>query len=263
MKRVGVIVFYLLLIAATVGGIFFFRQNQDNAKNLAKTEGRLNEVKKAFEERGRLLDGLKISSDEAGSLSRKAADDLENAKVELKTYRTTRAKLDGLVADNSTLAKRLKEAQSLLATSQKTTGKNKVLAQERLEELQQKLADAKSLDDQLMQANNKIEKLKEDFSATEADLMSQKQLMKDKLAVIKEFEDLSLSPAQIKNLRAENTRLKIAVLGQANKADPGSVEKKMPLGTLKTLPLGLGLPLTDKRLTKPLRPRTIPKPTQP
>ena len=58
MKKVAVTGFFLLLIGATVGGILFFSRNQDNAKNLAKIEGRLNEVKKAFEERGRLLDGL-------------------------------------------------------------------------------------------------------------------------------------------------------------------------------------------------------------
>ncbi len=263
MKRVGVIIFFLLLIAAATGGIFFFDQNQNIARNLAKTEKRLNVVKMAFEERGRLLEGLKIKSDIARDLSMKMAGDLDKAKVDLESYQASKSKMASLVADRRALDGRLLEVQNQLAASQKTTETNKALAQEKLEELQQKLTDAKSLDDQLRQANDKIKKLNMDFSAAEAELKSQKQLLKDWKATIKGFEDLGLSPAQIRGLQAENSRLKTIVPVRSDHSVPESIGKKKPSQTLKTLPLGLKLPLADKSLTKPLKSDTTPKPAQP
>jgi DNA repair exonuclease SbcCD ATPase subunit len=263
MKSIGFIVAALLFVTVTIGAAFFFHKNQDNAGSLAKAEGRLNEVKKAFEERGRLLDGLKKTSDINKDLSGKMAAELNNVKNNLESYQAMGAKMDHLISEKKSLADRLVEAQSLLVANQKTAETNKGVEEGKLEEMRQKLADAKLLEEQLKQANINIEKLNKDYRVTEAELKSQKQLLKDRQAAIKGFEDLGLSPAQIRGLQAENNQLKTIVSVRPGHSVPDSTGKEVSSRTLKTLPLGLKLPSADKRLTKPLRPSNIPDPTKP
>ena len=122
-----------------------------------------------------------------------------------------------------------------------------------------------ALSNQLKRANNTIEKLNKDFRTAEAELFSQKQLLSDKQVAIKKFEDLKVSPAQIRDLLAENAKLnKNGAVGKELKAViSGAAVQKMPSRSLKILPLDLELPLVDKRLNKPLESKPPTKLGQP
>jgi len=263
MKKTIPIVAFLLFVVGTGGGVYFFRKAQESAGDLVKTEVRLNEVKKAFEERGRLLDGLKNNYDNAESQSRQMERKFSEASVQLESYQAEKLKIADMLAGRKTLEDRVIQAESLLTANRKAAESNEVVTQKKLEEMQQKIADAKLLDKQLKHANKSIEKLNMDVSAAQAELKSQKDLLKAKLTIVGEFESLGLSPDQIRSLKAENTRLKAVVALKTDPLAPKSILKETPQRILRTLPLGLGLPSADKRLGKPLKPDTIPKNVQP
>jgi len=263
MKNIVNVVIFLLLSAAMGGGFYFFREAQNNAGRLVKAEQRLNEVKRAFEERARLLDALKKSFDNAEKLSRQMEGKLNKAKLELGSNQAVESKMAELIADRNTLDDQLIENQNLLEASREAAKSNMLQTQKRFEEMQRQLADSKLMDEQLKQANKNIERLNKGISATEAELKSQKQLLKDKLKIVEEFERLGLSPDEIRTLRDENTQLKAVVPTYANSTVSNTIQKETSRWTLKTLPLDLKVPSADKRLTKPLKADNIFKPIQP
>ena len=65
MKKAGIIVAFLLLVATTATSVLLFQQKTTKINDLAHAEDRLKEVKKAFEERGRLLEGVQQVADTA------------------------------------------------------------------------------------------------------------------------------------------------------------------------------------------------------
>jgi len=263
MKKIAAIVAFLLLVVATGGGVYFFRKAQDRAGDLAKTKTRLNEVKKAFEERGRLLDGLKKSNDNAESLSRQIQGELSKANDLLEGYQAAKIEIGDMMAAKKVLEDRVIEAKSILAASMEAAKSKEVLTENKLEVMEQEIADAKLLDQQLKQANKNIGKLNMDISEAQAELKTQRQLFMTKLKVVEGFERLGLSPDQIRDLQAENTRLKAVVSLKANASLPKTDLKEKSERTLRSLPLGLRFPMTDKRLTQPLKLDTSPKPAQP
>ena len=268
MKRGGIVVAFLLLVATTATSIFFFQQKTTKASDLAHAEDRLKEVKRAFEERGRLLDGVQQAADTAKKQASSSGLSLEKVRakldVEQVNLQTAKLELNKLIANRDGLENSLKTIRKQLNDSHKTAENSKVGTEKELEDLRGKLADLKSLDKQLKQANNRIEKLKKDFGTTAAELDSQKQLLEDKRAAIKEYEDLKVSPSQIRRLIEENTELK-RVFREASDLPVKTPSPKLPepvQPTIEALPFGLKLPLPEKRLTKPLKPNGILKPDQ-
>lgn len=268
MRRVGIVTAFLLLVATTATSIFLFQQKNTKAIDLAKAKDRLKDVKKAFEERGRLLDGVQQVADTVKKQANTVGLNLEKVRTELEAeqgnLQTTKSELNKLIASRNSLEVSLKTIQKQLDDSRKTAENSKTGTEKELEDLRRKLADLKSLDMQLKQANNKIEELKKDYGTTTAELDSQKLLLEDKRAVIKEYEDLKVSPSQIRRLVEENAQLKRA-FSEASGLPVKTPSPKLPESvrtTIKTLPSALKLPLPEKRLTKPLKSKGILKPDQ-
>ena len=268
MKRAGIVVAFLLLVATTATSVLLFQQKTTKINDLAHAEDRLKEVKKAFEERGRLLEGVQQVADTAKKQASSTGLSLEKAMAELEVeqvnLQTAKLALNKLVANRDGLENSLKTTQKQLDDSRKTAENSKIGTKKELEDLRKKLADIKSLDKQLKQANNRIEELKKNFGSTTAELDSQKQLLEDKRAAIKEYEDLKVSPSQIRRLIEENTELK-RVFREVADLPVKAPSPKLPESvrpTIEALPLSLKLPLPEKRLTKPLKSKDIPKPGQ-
>tara|TARA_B100001971_G_C18127874_1_gene503090 strand:+ start:288 stop:1061 length:774 start_codon:yes stop_codon:yes gene_type:complete len=257
MKKAGIAAAFLALAATAVTSVYLLQQKQTKTRDLAN---RLEDVKQAFEERGRLLDGVKENADNAGKQAKTATMDLEKARAELESHQTTKANLDELIAIRNALAKSLEDTQKRLDDSRKTVENSKVGARKEMEDLKQKVEDLKSVGDQLKQANGMIEKLKNDLNTTATELGSQKLLLTDTRAAIKEYGDLNVSPSQVRSLLKENVRLRqTAVQGPSLPlAATRSGAQKTPRSTLKNLPLDLKLPLPAGRLTTPLRTITTP-----
>jgi len=264
-RRVIIAIVFVLIVAATTTSYFLYGLNQANTRKLLNAEERLKKVKMAFEERGRLLDGLSGKNDDLKSIAEKISGDLEKANEELEMYKAVKSNMDKASTAQLAAEKSLKDAQQDLIVSRKTAESSKIAARNEIEGLRKKLADMDALSNQLKRANNTIEKLNKDFRTAEAELFSQKQLLSDKQAAIKKFEDLKVSPAQIRDLLAENAKLnKNGAVGKELKAViSGAAVQKMPSRSLKILPLDLELPLVDKRLNKPLESKPPSKLGQP
>ena len=167
MKRAGIVVAFLLLVATTATSILLFQQKLTKINDLANAEDRLKEVKKAFEERGRLLEGVQQVADTAKKQASSTGLILEKAMAELvveqANLQTAKLELNKLVANRDGLENSLKTIQKQFDDSRKTAENSKIGTKKELEDLRKKLADIKSLEKQLKQANNRIEELKKNF----------------------------------------------------------------------------------------------------
>jgi chromosome segregation ATPase len=263
MKKAGIAIILILLVASTAASVLFFQQKKIQS---SKMESKLTEVKQAFEERGRLLDNLKKDSDNAKTQAKEAGDSKEKAEQDLNKVRTeslvSKGVLDKLVVERDALSASLDVARKDLGDIRNATESGKETSQKELVDLKQKLADLESLENQLKQANGKLKKLQNDFIAATTELDSQKKLLEDKRASMKEYEALKISPSQIRRLLDENARLRKAVSGDDTPpvATPLPIIPVAPKATLKTLPLGLKLPSPSGRLSQPLKPKNTPQP---
>ncbi len=260
MKNAGMVAVFLAMVATAATSVYLLQQNQTKTRDLAN---RLGDVKQAFEERGRLLDGVKENADSARKQAKTAAMDLKKTRAELESHQAAKANLDELIAARNALEKSLKDTQKQLNDTRIATENSKVGTRKEMEDLKRKVEDLKSLDDQLKHANGMIEKLKNDLNTTATELGSQKLLLENTRAVVKEYGDLNVSPSQIRSLLEENARLKQASVQGASSPIAASQPDalKTTRSTLKTLPLYLKLPLPTGRLTTPLRTIATPKPT--
>ena len=264
MKRAGIALIFLLLVGTTATSVVFFKKNEANAADISKAEQRQREVKKAFEERGRLLDSIQKESNALKEQARAVQGELSKIKsgqekaAEADT--TTKTQIGKLIEERNSMAEDLGEARKALKKVQSDAAQNLAAKQKELDALKNDLDDLKSLKEQLQQANKRIKSLQSDMGNMRGELASQKLLLEDKRAAIKEYQDLSLSPGQIKKLMEENARLRAGV---ANPLPPPpvnpTVKDESPKPTIKTLPFQLDLPKPKGRLTKPLKPRAEPR----
>ena len=261
MKKAGFVIAFVLLIAATAASVFLFQKNQAGAQKLINAERSLKDVKQAFEERGRLLVDVKMSAEDAGKQAKIVGLDFERAMAELKTNRTTKAKISELVDSRDYYKKSLEVAQKQIVESHKKAEGATAKGQEDRGRSEKLSADLRSLGGQLKTANKKLKELEKTLNTTAAELDSQKQLTESKQAVIGEYVDLGVSPSEIRHLLKENKLLKGDVPSGLDPAvmpaDTKAPEEKPPL-SLNPLPFGLKLPLPAKRLTKPLRDKYYP-----
>ena len=263
MKKAGILIILLLLIATTAASVYIFQQKKIES---SKMEVKLMEVKKAFEERGRLLDNLKKDADNAKARAKEAGIGIKKAEENLEKAReesgASKGALDKLTAERDALSTSLDAARKDIDEIRKATETGKTTSQKELGDLKQKLADLESLEAQLKQANGKLKTLQKDFTAATVELDSQKQLLADKRDSMKEYDALKMSPSQIRRLLDENARLRKTVSGDDFPPVVTTVPviPAAPKATLKTLPLGLDLPSPSGRLTKPLKPKTTPQP---
>jgi len=205
MKKAGIFIILLLLIATTAASVYIFQQKKIES---SKMEVKLMEVKKAFEERGRLLDNLKKDADNAKARAKEAGIGIKKAEENLEKARgesgASKGALDQLTAERDALSTSLDAARKDIDEIRKATETGKTTSQKELGDLKQKLADLESLEAQLKQANGKLKTLQKDFTAATVELDSQKQLLADKRDSMKEYEALKMSPSQIRRLLDEN-----------------------------------------------------------
>lgn len=249
MKKIGIVITFVLLVATMAAGFYFFQKNQAGAKELIDSTRRLNDVKQAFEERGRLLVDLKKSADDAKEQAKKVGADYEKAMADLESNRALKKQNDELAETLDTLMKNLEGTQKQLAESHKQSESVKAKGREDQGKLDKQNSDIRSLEDQLGAANKKLKEM-------EGVLDSQKLLLQSKANAIKKYADLGMSPSDIRDLLKEYNFLKGAIpsaLGRSGVPAGTKVQgEKLPV-TLNSLPFGLKLPLPDKRLTKPLK----------
>ena len=127
-RRVIIAIVFVLIVAATTTSYFLYGLNQANTRKLLNAEERLKKVKMAFEERGRLLDGLSGKNDDLKSIAEKISGDLEKANEELEMYKAVKSNMDKASTAQLAAEKSLKDAQQDLIVSRKTAESSKIAA---------------------------------------------------------------------------------------------------------------------------------------